>query len=186
MDIQTFKSKLQTLQESRNRHLVSHMAALWVAILAILLCFSLLHRERIVIVPPTLNHEEWITERQDSPDYVAEMTRYFALLRFNVTPLSAKSQSETLLLHTDPQFYGDFKALLTSEAEALTRNHMSLAFYPVAVDVKDEGKSAFLTGDLVAWIGNTVLPAKRVRYEIQYRNDEGRLFITAFKEVNAL
>lgn len=177
-----FMSKVARLSDGRNRAYVVALGSMLISILLIFLVLMMGERQRIIIVPPDLHESEWVSASSVSGNYIADMTRYFGLLRFNITASSAESQEDALLLHTDPSFYGAFKAVLLSEREALTRHSMSLAFYPVEVNVLNH-TSALLTGDLVSLIGSTAIPKQRVTYRLNYRIANSHLLLTAFEEV---
>lgn len=180
------------LQQSRFQHLIKHrngylMLASVSLLLNVLLFFAMfvvITHERIVIVPPVIEKPLWVTSSQVSPEYLSEMSLFFANLRLNVTASNAASQRDILLRFIDPQHYNEIKSDLLNEGEALKKNHVATAFIPTN-DVKVDTKKliAKMTGDLYSMVGDVHLPAKHVTYQIKYHYQQGRLIVTAFDEV---
>jgi conjugal transfer pilus assembly protein TraE len=183
MDITFLQKTLASLQESRNRYLLLTYGLLFMNLLLLFFCLSLAFRERTIVVPANLEHPFWISSQAVSAPYLNEMSRYFAMLRLNVTPETATNQQEALLQFTDPSFYGAFKNTLVAERDTLVAHHIALAFYPVAVTPDAQHLSAKVTGDLVTFLGETPLPAKRVSYRLSFRLSDSRLMIAEFKEL---
>jgi conjugal transfer pilus assembly protein TraE len=177
------QSRLNHLIKQRNGYLVLAAGLLLICLFLTLLCFSLSHRERIVLVPPNISHSFWVTSSQASPEYLSEMTTFFAYLRLNVTPVSSDSQRELLLRYVDPRHFGALNTALIAERDRMAAEHLSTAFYPVTVRVNAKALSAIIVGDLIATVGKEQLSSKRIAYQLQYRYDQGRLFVSQFQEM---
>jgi conjugal transfer pilus assembly protein TraE len=148
------KTKLHQLTEQRNGYLVLSGGLVILCLVLSVLCFSLMNREKIVLVPPQIERNFWVSGSQVSPEYLSEMTAFFAWLRLNMTADSADHQRDLLLRYTDPRYYGELKNALISEHDRIIAQHISMAFYPVNVKVDSKKLSAIITGDLISTIGN--------------------------------
>jgi len=179
------QSRLNHLIKQRNGYLILSSGLLILCLILVLLCFSLSNRERIILVPPNIEHSFWVASQNVSSEYLSEMTLFFSYLRLNVTPESADHQRQMLLRYTDPRYFGALNDALVAERDRMTTQHVSTAFYPVNVQVNPKAFSAVVTGDLLSSVGTTQLPTQRVMYQLQYRYDEGRLLVSQFQEVKS-
>lgn len=132
-------------------------------------------------VPQVITAPFSISRNQVSASYLADMTRYFAMLRLNYTPATIESQSEWLLRYTDGNFYGSLKQLLASDIQQAKEHDISLSFSPVDTRVNSRALTVTIDGDLIRYVGKARLPIKRVCYEVTYRYQNGNLRITAMK-----
>ena len=173
---------LQKLIAQRNGYLVLATGLMLLCLLLSMMVLHLIGRERIIITPPLVHQSFWIDHDEVSPQYLSEMTNFFAQLRLTKTPESAAFQRETLLRYTDPSYYGTLNNELVAEEDHITASHISLAFYPVNVTVDVKQLTAWITGDLRSTVGDALLPSVRITYQVTYRYDEGRLLVKSFQE----
>jgi conjugal transfer pilus assembly protein TraE len=183
MHFSHYRSELQGMIKKRNGYAVIAVGALFLCLLLTVLIFCLIGREKVVLVPPVIEKSFWVSSAHVSPEYLSEMTAFFAYLRLNVTADSASLQHNTLLQYTDPGFYNALKGQLLQESDHLIEQHLSTAFFPVSVKVDSGHLTAVITGDLYGYVGETALPTQRVAYAVTYRFAAGRLWVRAFKEV---
>lgn len=183
MNLAIYRSYLEKIISQRNGYLVLAGGALIVCLLEAVMILFLIGRERIVIVPPSIEKSFWVSSQNVSPEYLSEMTMFFASLRLNLTPDNSNLQRETLLRYTDSAYYNPLKAQLVKEADRLNDQHISLAFYPVNIKVNSKRLEAIIEGDLKASVGEAPIPTRRVKYLVRYRYDASRLLIKSFEEV---
>jgi conjugal transfer pilus assembly protein TraE len=176
------QSRLQQLIAQRNGYLVLATGLLLLCLLLCVMVFHLIGRERIIITPPVVHRSFWVDHNEVSPEYLAEMTTFFAQLRLTVTPSNAAFQRTTLLRYTDASAYGELNNELVAEADHLTQGHISLAFYPVNIEVDAKHLMARVEGDLYSTVGNTPAKPARIAYRVQYRYNQGRLWLQSFEE----
>lgn len=184
MNFSVAKNKIEKILSQRNGYMMLSIAAMFICLMQSILMFFMLDRERIIVVPPNIEKSFWVTSSGVSSEYLSEMTRFFVMLRLNVTPESSAAQRDILLRYTDPSAYGELKSLLVQEADKMQDQHISLAFYPTK-DIQTNTKKlkAIIEGDLKSYVGEAPLPAKHVKYLVSYRYHSGKLFITSFEEV---
>jgi len=177
------RSQIEKIFAQRNGYMMLALGSLLLCLLQAISMFFLIGREKVIIVPPHVEKSFWVTAAHVSPEYLSEMTTFFANLRLNMTTESANIQHETLLRYTDPVYYNTLKTQLVQEADRITDQHMSMAFFPVNVKVDSQHFKAIIEGDLKSYVGDTALPTKRVSYMVTYRYDAGRLLVKSFEEV---
>lgn len=178
-------AQLQKLFGQRNTYMLIALGNIVLSICLIFVVLILSLRTKIeILVPPQINKSFWVSGEQVSPQYLDEMSRFIADLRFNLTPESSATQRETLLRYTDPTFYNEFKALLIKEADYVAEQHISIAFYPTQ-DIRVDAKrlKTIVEGDLKSSVGDTAIPAKHVKYLLLFKYNYGRLFIKQFQEI---
>ena len=183
MNLSTYRSHLAKIISQRNGYLVLACGALIICLLETMIILLLIGREKIVIVPPSIEKSFWVSAQNVSPEYLSEMTMFFANLRLNMTPDNAGMQREVLLRYTDPAYYNSLNSQLVKEADRLNDQHISMAFYSVNIKVNSKKLEAIIEGDLKASVGDAAIPTKRMRYLVGYRYDAGRLLIKSFEEV---
>jgi len=179
------RSRLQQLIAQRNGYLVLAAGLLLLSILLSLMVLRLIGHERVIITPPVVHRTFWVDHSEVSPEYLAEMTTFFAQLRLTVTPSSAPFQHETLLRYTDSAHYGELKNELVAETHHLLQSHISLAFYPTRVEADAKHLQARIEGDLYSSIGNAPAKPIRITYRVTYRYSEGRLLLQTFEEISS-
>jgi conjugal transfer pilus assembly protein TraE len=177
------QSRLSHLAKHRNGYLALASGLLVLCLMLLFFCFHLSQAERIILVPPNIARTFWITQSEASPEYLSEMSAFFAYLRLNLTPENADSQRQLLLRYVDPRFYGPINNALILERDRITKEHISTAFYPVNIRVDAKRNTVIITGDFVSNMGLTQLSLERVSYQLHYRYDQGRLLVSQFQEV---
>lgn len=177
------RTRIEKLLAQRNGYMVLAIGAIAICILQLMVMFFMVGREKIIFIPPTIDKSFWVSSEHVSPEYLSEMTLFFANLRFNITATNADMQRESLLKYTDPAYYNTLKMNLVQEADRITEEHVSMAFFPVNVKVDTKHFKAIIEGDLKSYVGDTALPTNRIRYLLTYRYDEGRLLVKSFEEV---
>jgi conjugal transfer pilus assembly protein TraE len=177
------RSQLDKIFAQRNGYIMLALGSMLLCLLQMVIIFFLVGREKIILVPPSIEKSFWVSSQHVSPEYLSEMTTFFANLRLNITPESAGIQREGLLRYVDPAYYHTLKTQLVQEADRIIDQHISMAFFPVNVKVDSKHFKAIIEGDLKSYVGDAALPAKRVSYLVTYRYDTGRLLVKSFEEV---
>jgi len=182
MQFSVYRSALQKILAERNGYAVLALCNGVLCLLLTGLIFCLIGREKIIVVPPVVEKSFWVTNSQVSAEYLSEMTAFFAYLRLNVTADNASSQHALLLRYTDPSDYNRLKGQLLQEADRLSEQHLSSAFFPASVQVDSPHLTAWISGDLHSSVGEMALPPQRVKYKVTYRWVGGRLFVQTFTQ----
>jgi len=141
------------------------------------------NNQRTVLVPPVIEERFWVSQQQYSNSYLAQMSVFFAQLRFNATAHSGQVQHDLLLSYVHPKAYDTLKQQLNREQEARSLAQLNSMFYPISIDIDTQQQSATLSGDLWQMVDGQALPVMRKHYQINTSYQQGRLFITAFREL---
>jgi len=183
MKLKIQNSLLQHVIRRRNGYLAMACCSLLLNILLGIGVISLVGREKVILVPPTVSTTFWVKNNQVSAEYLAEMSHFFAFLRFNNTPVTMENQREILLRYVSPEYYESLKIELISEANRIVKDRISTAFYPIDIKIDAKHLEALVIGDLRTTIGTNELPAKRCTYKISYKYNNYRLLIKKLVEV---
>lgn len=182
MRLKIQKSLLQYAIRRRNGYLAIACGSIFLNVLLGIALISMVGREKIIIVPPNITQTFWVKSSVVAPEYLAEMSHFFTTLRFNITPSIAENQRAVLLRYVSPEYYEALKIQLIHEAQQMTQDHISSAFYPVDIKVNAKRLEVLVIGDLIATIGSNQMPAKRVTYKIIYKHNNHRLLVKQFEE----
>lgn len=169
--------------EQRNGYLLLSSGLL---ILCLVLSFTIIFlsgRERIILVPPDMKKDIWVSNNQASREYLTRITFALSQLALNVTADNVNYQQEQLLQYADPSYYTKLKPELLAIADKIKNEHITTAFFPMDIKVDCEHNEAIITGDLKTFVGDTTLPTKRVSYHFVYRFNAFSPLITLFEEV---
>jgi len=179
------KSLLENALKQRNGYLVIAVGLTALCLLLTIIILQLQGHKRTYLIPPEINRSFWVSDATASSEYLAEMSAFFMSLRTNITPSNVKSQREMLLRYTDPSYYGQLKTQLVAEGDHITKDNLTTAFYPIDIKVDSKQLQAIITGDIKGTVGKEPLPDRRVQYLLQYHYNNGRLFVTAFTEIES-
>lgn len=148
--------------------------------------YHMINRQKINFTPlPNVVTQPFsISKDGVSEGYLAEMTRYFAMLRLNYTPATIQDQAQWLLRYTDGIYYGVFKEQLAKEIEKAKAHDISLSFSPVDTRVDLRTLAVWIDGDLVETVGKMRIEPKRVTYKINYYYQNGQLRVVSMTEVS--
>lgn len=183
MEFSLQQTRIEKLLKQRNYGMIVNVGLF---ALCAMLSFVILMgqgKQRIVVVPSNLESDVWLDDKNVSPSYLAQMSEFYALLRFNITPQNAQKQHALLLRHVAPSVYGEFSAQLANELERIQKYHISTVYYPIDIQVNTKYFVVQLKGELARTVGRESMPVKRVAYQIKYHYRHGRLLIAEFKEV---
>lgn len=183
MNITTYQAEIRKMIEQRNGYLVLSSGLLILCLILSFVIIFLSGRERIILVPPSMNKDSWVSAHSASPDYLYNMTLSLSELALNVTSDNVDFQQEQLLRYVDPTYYVVLKPQLVAEADRIKKEHISTAFYLVDIKVNSKHTEAIVIGDLKSYVGDVALPTKRVSYRMAYRFNSFSPLITLFEEV---
>ncbi len=183
MKLRIRNSLLQYVIKRRNSYLAIACCSLLLNVLLGIGIISMVGREKVILVPPSVSSKFWVKSDHVSSEYLAEMSHFFTLLRFNNTPATMESQREVLLRYISPEYYEKLKIELINEATSMTKERVSTVFYPVDIKTDVKHLEVLVTGDLLTTVGTNQLPVKRSTYKISYKYNNYRLLIKKLIEV---
>jgi conjugal transfer pilus assembly protein TraE len=140
-------------------------------------------KEKVVVVPPIVNRDFWVSSDTVSDSYLEQMAEFFSSLLLNVTPNSFVTRSEHLLQHVEPNAYAKIKAQLVEQQLEIERRAMSTTFHPSSFKVDRSRLVVELKGQLKILMGNASVESQSKTYQIKFAQHHGRLYIQQFSEV---
>lgn len=185
MNITAYQTELRKMIEQRNGYLVLSVGLLILSLVLSFLIIFLSGRERIILTPPSMNKDIWVSTQTASPEYFSRMSLFLSELALNVTADNVDFQQELLLRYVDSSYYVSLKPQLVAQADRIKKEHITTAFFPVDMKVDSKHSEAIVIGDLKSYVGDTVLPTKRVSYRMVYRFNSFTPLITLFEEVKS-
>ncbi len=156
-----------------------------VVLLLLLMLFKLIGHERTVILPLAIESPFWVSQNQVSDSYLNEMSRTFAWLLLNTTPDIVSQQQATLLRYVHPKDYSTVKAKLDQDAQQIKRENISSTFYPSTQTIDTQNLHVILQGELQLRAGQGEIIKQAKTYHLQYKYQQGRLWLAAFNKVEA-
>ena len=181
MNINILKTTLTDAIKQRNVFLLTTLICLVILLLeTCLLVSGIGQRERILYIPPNLHSVGYVDKNGVSDSYLADMTRYYALLFLDATPSSAPAQAQALLTYVAPESRGALKDQLLAQADKLKAQQLSLRFAPTNIEVNSQALVADITGELHCYVGKSEVNVIHATYRVHYQLNNGALQITSF------
>lgn len=177
------------LEEKANLALTVRLLKIVVSILAFALCvnsfilYYVYKNERVVIVPPTVSTQVFVSGSDASDEYLIAMARYIAQLGLNYTPAIARVQFNDLLKMFVPQSFPSYKNVFYELAGRVESGNVSSAFYVTRVKVNRDNKTLIVSGVLNQWTQDKKFITDEPRqYMIKYQINNGFFNIIEIKE----
>ena len=183
MNAITLTQTYNKVLSERNRLLIALSILGGLCVLLGLSNFYLIGRERVIVVPPLVSRDFWVATHIVSDSYLEQMAEFFAGLLLNVTPSSFATRAEHLLQHVASDAYPAIKAQTVTQQLELERRAMSTSFHPTSFKVDRARLLVELKGQLKVVVGNAPLDTQSKTYQLQFVQQQGRLYIKQFSEV---
>ena len=164
--------------------LVLLIASIAANLVLAIFAFRLSGRERIVLVPPTVNKTFWVEQERLSAEYLEQMAYFLMQLTLNVTPQSIEHQSRVLLQYTAPAAYGELRTQLAASAERLKRDSAATVFSPQDLQVDERNFRVAVRGQLTTFVSDRRVSDVVKTYVIDFQAMGGRVFLKSFREAN--
>jgi conjugal transfer pilus assembly protein TraE len=150
------------------------------AILGLVLQILTMH-ERIVLVPPVLEHKADVSWNSANEEYYKSVGLYFAVLIGNITPSNVNFVSKTLASLLDPEIYEQVKVKLKSYSEDLGMNSSNVVnfFSPKNVVFEKDTNKVFVNGTLTTTSSGGNPHFREVVYELSIEIRNGLPIITS-------
>ena len=153
------------------------------AVLA-LLTVRLSGRERVVLVPPTINKTFWVDSERVSAEYLQQMAYFLLQLTLDVTPQSVDHQASVLLQYAAPASFGELRAAMAATADRLKRDGASTLFSTRDLVVDEATQRVGVRGQLTTFVSDRRVSEVSKAYAIELQYAGGRVFLKAFRETN--
>ena len=184
MEFERLNHDLKQLRRlSRGLGLVAGVLAL-AQLLSALALVSLIGRERVVLVPPSISQPFWVSGGLASHAYLEQMGSFVAWLVLDVTPDSIDWKKDTLLSYVQPDQHGGLKARQEVEADRLKRLNASTYFAPQQLVPDEARQQVVVYGRLRTLINGLETASEQKAYRIRFHFIGGRLQLNTFEEVD--
>ena len=161
-----------------------------IVILAITVMYSLYYvdksaqREKIIIIPSQLHSRIIFTGDKPDKAYFEEMTRYVISLALDYTSATARGQFAELLTLFDPEAFKKYQPIFYNLADRVqSAGNISNSFYITKIQIYPKEKKIVVIGSNYTYSANMLLMQKVRQYQIGYKIQNGRFFITSFGRV---
>jgi conjugal transfer pilus assembly protein TraE len=141
-------------------------------------------RERVVLVPPTINKTFWLDGERVSAEYLQQMAYFLMQLTLDVTPQSVDHQASVLLQYAAPASFGELRAAMAATADRLRRDGASTVFSTQDLVVDVATQRVGVRGQLTTFVSDRRVSDVSKAYVIELQYTGGRVFLKAFRETN--
>lgn len=180
MEMKAYKKGIEKIHYQRN------VFAVFGAILLIsnllLVVFLFYKRERVVIVPPTVEKEFWVEGSFLSPSYLEQFGLFLSQLLLNKSPESVSLQNKILMRYVSPAYSPVFGRALEKEKEEMMQQKLSYLFFPSKVQVVPKIKQVILEGERVVYLGEEEFMKELQKYMLNFDFINGALFLKELKK----
>ena len=149
-----------------------------------LLSVRLSGRERVVLVPPTINKTFWVDAERVSAEYLQQMAYFLLQLTLDVTPQSVDHQASVLLQYAAPASFGELRAAMAATADRLKRDGASTLFSTRDLVVDEATQRVGVRDQLTTFVSDRRVSEVSKAYAIELQYAGGRVFLKAFRETN--
>lgn len=152
-------------------------------LVALVLMFSLVGRDRIVVTPPSIDKTFWVSKDRVSSSYLEQMGGFIAYLTLDVSPQSIDWKRSMLLQYVSPDIYGALQTRQDLEADRLRRLNATTQFSIAQLVPNEEAMSVMLKGRLATFINGARTSDIDKEYLAEFEFKGNRVQIRNFKEI---
>lgn len=167
---------------AENRLLKFVIASLTLAVLFnSFMVYRAVRYQRVVLIPPKMTGTVEFVQGRPSDNYIKDVCRRVVNLAATYSPATARPQFDELLAYYAPESYPTASEEWYSLAGRIEESQVSSVFYLEKITLTDNIMEVF--GNLKQFAaGNTLLENASKTYLINYRLQDGRLYIVSVKE----
>lgn len=130
----------------------------------------------VIITPPEIKKEFWISPNKASDEYTEQMSLFFVTFCSNISPGNVKYFHQIFSKYLTPENYGKIRESLSAEEEYIKKNNISQSFLPGAVSILKNGE-VLITGEQRRFIGNEEVRKEKVTYRLKLVLKNWNLYI---------
>ncbi|NAZ24097.1 MAG: hypothetical protein GU346_06565 [Thermocrinis sp.] len=159
-------------------------ALLFIVLLEGIMLYRAATNKVVVVIPPKVDKEFWISGENLSYAYIEQVAVYLADSLLSVSPANVdKSLSRVMpFLTTDPAQVKEIRDSFAAYAKAVKENDWWQSFYPMKVVVDEKQKRIDVYGVLRKMTGNVYVGQENNKViSFNYEVRGGRLLITGVK-----
>ena len=143
------------------------VATLVLAVAVLAAVVGLLRRDPVVVlVPPKLSEEVWISSKDAQIEYQKTWGLFLAELLGNVTPGNVEFLADAVSPLLSPKIHAQVIEAIHTQAQYILRDRVSLRFTPRSVVYEPESRKVFVEGyGFISGSGNTEEKKEARTYE---------------------
>ena len=154
-----------------------------VTVINIIIAIMAMQKQKVVVIPPSLSTQTFISASDASDEYLTAMARYIAALSISYNPAVARAQFNSFLQLVHPSVFPSYKSAFYALAEKIEAGKVSSAYYITSIKVDRKNNSITLTGLLNQWTQDQQFITNETRqYLIRYKISDGLFQILELKE----
>ena len=153
-------------------------------VLALVIMFNMVGRERIVLTPPTIDKSFWIAKDKVSASYLEQMGSFVAYLTLDVSPSSVDWKKGMLLQYVAPDVYGTLQLRQDLEADRLKRLNATTQFSVAQLVPNEDNLSVHMKGRLATFINGSRTSDIEKEYVVVFDYTGNRIQLKRFEEFN--
>lgn len=183
MEFDRLSGDLRELRQ-RNNTLGLALGAMAAAqVLSCIVMLSQVGRERVLVVPPTLNKTFWVEGERVSSAYLEQMGGFLAWLVLDISPGSVDWKKEVLLSYVEPDQFEALRTQQDLQADRLKRLNASTSLEVQEMVGNEDEQSLVLRGRLSLRINGVITSTEPRAYRLEFSHRAGRIHLKTFREV---
>lgn len=179
------KKFIKNWQETKASNKLLTILASGLVVANILLAGKLISvEEKVVMIPPNLSEEAWVSKNAASSSLHRTWGLYVATLAGNVNPGNVDFTVKELTNLASPRIYADFKNFLLSEAESIRLHKATSVFEATNVHYDTEDNFVYVVGVQTVSTPEGGDETKKIYYKIQFEINNSRPYMVLFEKKN--
>lgn len=183
MNTKQYADKINTYKHLLRSMVITVFLLSLAVVITILFAIFSFHREKIILVPPTIDKKIAVSGNTVNPSYLVIMADFLLSKKLNVTPNNVKQSYNLILSYVSPAYYHSFSSKLMKDATIIKNDKVSAAFFPNKVKPYPNKMSVIITGNLHKFVGIRALKAVKVSYEVKFTMSSGVLTLKSIEKV---
>ena len=138
---------------------------------------SISQKEKIILIPPTLGSDLFVTGNNASDEYIRGITRYIMSLYLNYSAVSVKGQIEDLMAIYEPRAFAQVEGKFAQFVNDILRSRISSSYYIINVSINRTKKIIMIDGLRKQFMHEREVMSEKEKYQINYKIDDSRFRI---------
>ncbi|WP_028842921.1 TraE/TraK family type IV conjugative transfer system protein [Thermodesulfovibrio yellowstonii] len=144
--------------------------------------YALYKSQKVVLVPPSLSTQAFVSGSDASDEYLRAMARYVCILALTYSPQNARAQFSEFLKLVNPGVVGEYKKIFYDLADKSETAAVSSSFFISKIEVDRQARKMIVTGVLNQWTGDKKFITDEIKkYHIAYSISDGMFYVREFK-----
>lgn len=148
----------------------------------LILAFSLKSPEKTIVVPADLNKSFWVQGDQVDPNYLLQMSEFFAYKLLIYSNENAEGQFRDVMKYADPVAANTLWNRFQKDLDEIKRKGMGSVYYITQAKTVG-GKNVLLYGKKTDIMAGQIIGERYTGYQVQFDYRNGRLYVKGFTPV---